>query len=695
MSVKKWVVSPLNKEHATRIAEQWEIPFFLAMLLEIRGIVEEEKISSFFNRERQPFDPLQLVDMELAVARIQEAIDCFEKICVYGDYDADGVTSTALLYSYLESCAANVMYYIPQREAEGYGMNIDAIDRLHEQGVSLIVTVDNGIASVAEVEHANQLGMQVVVTDHHMPQAQLPSAVAVVDPHRADCPSTFKDWAGVGVAFLLIAALEGEEGDRESLLSNYADLVAVGTIGDIVPLAGENRAMVREGLAYLSRTDRIGLKSLLEEAGLEGKKLTAGNVSFTIVPRINALGRLGSSDQAVRLLLSEYQEEADSLAGQMGEQNRRRQTIEADILEQATALLEREPWRKHQRVIVVEGEGWHEGVIGIVASRIVEKYGKPCIVLSTNQEDAKGSGRSVEGFSLYDAITSCRTLLTRFGGHPMAAGLSLKTENIPAFREEINRFAASLPDGMPFPVLHIDCKLNPAALSTELVSQMSAMEPFGSGNPAPLFGLYQMQLTGVTAVGGGKHLRLTFQRGDQTVTAMRFRMTQEELPFQTGDLLDLAVTLEKSEFRGQESLSVFIREMKSSVFSEEDYIREKAWYEAALRGEELSAEALDRLIPSREEFAVVYRYLRAQKGWKYGLDVLCGRLQDNRIGCGKLAVILSIMNEMQLVTAHLDGDLCMVTMLEVSGKVDLNSSRILAGLRQKRCGEQYVQQIVK
>lgn len=695
MSVKKWVVSPLNKERATKIAEQWEIPFFLAMLLEIRGLTQKEKISSFFEQENGRYHPFELIDMDKAVDRILQAIDSFEKICVYGDYDADGVTSTALLYSYLESRAADVMYYIPKRETEGYGMNIEAVERLHEQGVNLIITVDNGIASVAEVERANQLGMQVVVTDHHQPQGALPPAVAVVDPHRADCPSSFKDWAGVGVAFQLIYALEGEDGDPDSLLSNYADLVTVGTIGDIVPLSGDNRRMVRRGLSHLSHTDRIGLKALIEEAGLEGKKLTAGNVSFTIVPRINALGRLGSSEQAVRLLLSEYQEEADSLAGQMGERNRERQAIEADILKQVDELLEREPQRKQQRVIVVEGEGWHEGVIGIVASRVVEKYGKPCIVLSVNESIAKGSGRSVEGFSLYDAVYACRDLLTRFGGHPMAAGLSLPTDQIGRFREDINRYAASLPDGMPVPVLHIDCKLNPAALSTELVNQMAAMEPFGAGNPAPLFGLYQMQLTGITPVGGGKHLRLAFQRGNYAISAMRFRMTPQEFPYQIGDVLDLAVTLDKSEYRGQESLSVLIREMKDSSFSEEDYIREKAWYEAFQRQEMLSSEALDRLVPNREEFAVVYRYLRSQKGWNYGMDVLCSRLQGQGLGYGKVAVILSIMNELHLVTAHMDSDLCQVTMLEVTGKVDLNSSCILAGLRQKRCGEQYAQQIVK
>ncbi len=689
MSVKEWVVSPLNKERATQIAEQWGIPFFLAMMLEIRGVIGQKEIADYLQSTQKVADPFSLIDMEKAVSRIRLAIDSYEKICIYGDYDADGVTSTTILYSYLESCAANVMYYIPKRETEGYGLNIEAIDQLKRQGVSLLITVDNGIASVAEVEYANQLGIQVVITDHHMPQAKLPPAIAVVDPHREDCSSVFKDYAGVGVAFQLISALEGEEGDQESLLDNYAELVAVGTIGDIVPLEGDNRMLVRQGLSRLSCTDRIGLRALLEEAGLGGKPLSAGNVAYSIVPRINALGRLGSSEQAVRLLLSDDPEEADLLAGKMGEQNQERQVKEAEILQQVYEVLEKDPLRKAQRVIVVEGEGWHEGVIGIVASRVVEKYGKPCIILTIQGEEAKGSGRSVEGFSLCDAIYACRERLTRFGGHPMAAGLTLPTKEIFAFQEEINHYAASLLDKMPSPVLHIDCKLNPAALSVDMVSQISAMEPFGAGNPTPLFGLYRMQLVGITPVGGGKHLRLTLERENRRITAMRFRMNVEEFPYQLGDVLDLAVTLDKSEFRGGESLSIYIRDSKLSDFDEKAYLQEKCWYEAALCGEDLPDEILAQLIPNRQEFAVVYRFLRANRGWRYGLDVLCSRLQKEKIGCGKLCIILCIMDELKLMEVQLDGDQCKAAMLEVSGKVDLNSSRILSGLRKKRCGEQY------
>ncbi|MFQ9951618.1 MAG: single-stranded-DNA-specific exonuclease RecJ [Clostridium sp.] len=689
MSIKKWVVSPIDKERASQIAERWGIPFFLAMMLDIRGLVEEKKISDYFLETHQIMDPFSLIDMEKAVNRIRQAIDRYEKICVYGDYDADGVTSTTILYSYLESCAANVIYYIPKRMTEGYGLNRGAVECLKEQGVSLIVTVDNGIASVSEVEYANQLGMQVVITDHHKPQAELPPAVAVVDPHRQDCTSTFKNYAGVGVAFQLISALEGKEGDQENLFDHYAELVAIGTIGDIVPLEGDNRILVKQGLSHLTHTDQVGLRALLEEAGFLGKDLSAGNVAYSIVPRINALGRMGSSEQAVRLLLSDDPEEADLLAEKMGEQNQERQTQEGEILQQVFACLDKNPSWKAQHVIVVAGEGWHEGIIGIVASRVVERYGKPCVILTIQGEEAKGSGRSVEGFSLYDAIYSCRDRLTRFGGHPMAAGLTLSAGEIPAFREEINQYAADLSGEMPSPVLHIDCKLNPAALSVNLISQMSAMEPFGVGNPAPLFGLYHMKLIRITPVGGGKHLRLTLERGNHQITAMRFRTMLEEFPYQIGDIVDLAVTLEESEFRGERNLSIFIREIRLSDFDAETYLRQKRWYEATQRGENLPDMVLEQLIPNRQEFAVIYRFLRAHGGWNYGLDVLCSRIPEEKIGCGKLCVILSIMDELNLIRFYLDGDQCEVSLLEVSKKVDLNSSRILSGLRKQRCGEQY------
>ena len=681
MNIKKWAVLPLNKDNAAAIAEKFSIPSFLAMLLEIRGIREQEQIEDLFSSDVHFSNPLIMADMQKAVERIHTAIDHFEKIAVYGDYDADGVTATAMLYSYLDSCGANVMFYIPEREGEGYGLNIGAIDILHEQQVDLIVTVDNGISSVAEVDYAGSLGMDMVITDHHRPREVIPSAIAVVDPFRKDCGSSYKCFAGVGVAFQLIRALEGEECDINGLLENYSDLVAIGTIGDIVPITGENRTFVKLGLQQISHTDRIGLRALLEHASMDGKQLTSTNVAFTVVPRINATGRIGSPDRAVHLLICEDSEEAQELAADICDNNEFRRQIESEILEKALELLKNEPQRMYDRVMVVEGEGWHHGVIGIVASRLTDKFGKPCIVISYENGEAKGSGRSIEGFSLFDAVCACSQYFTKFGGHPMAAGLSMKAENIPAFRTAINAYAASLPNEMPFQTLSMDCKLNPAALSTEMAESMQLLEPFGMGNQSPLFGLYQMRLDVITPVGGGKHLRLSFSRNHGTVKCMQFRTTPEEYAYQIGDVLDLAVTLESKPYNGVNTLSVFIKDSKLSGLNIDALLTEQRIYEKTKRLEPLTATEVSALIPTREEFAVVYRYLRAQKDWHCSVAVLLFRLSCPTIGLAKLLIALDVLTEHGLISLEADGDIFHIAIQNVANKVDLFQSELLTAIK--------------
>lgn len=681
MNIKKWAVLPLNKEKAAAIADQYSIPSFLAMLLEIRGICEQDQIESIFNSKARFSDPFLMADMQKAVECIHSAIDNFQKIAVYGDYDADGVTATAMLYSYLESCGANVMFYIPEREGEGYGLNLGAIDTLHEQQVDLIVTVDNGISSVAEVEYATSLGIDMVITDHHRAREIIPSAAAVVDPYRKDCGSVYKCYAGVGVAFQLIRALEGEECDVDGLLENYSDLVAIGTIGDIVPITGENRAFVKLGLKQISRTDRVGLRALVEHASMDGKQLTSSSVAFTIVPRINATGRIGSPDRAVHLLICDDPEEAQELAADICDNNEFRRQIESEILEKALELLKKEPERLYDRVMVVEGEGWHHGVIGIVASRLTDTFGKPCIVISYENGEAKGSGRSIEGFSLFDAICACSQYFTKFGGHPMAAGLSMKAEDIPAFRAAINAYAASLVEEMPVQTLHIDCKLNPAALSAEMAQTMQLLEPFGMGNPSPVFGLYQMRLDAITPVGGGKHLRLTFSRNQCSVKCMQFRTTPEEYPYQVGDVLDLAVTLECKPYNGVNTLSVFIKDSKLSGLDTDALIFGQRIYEKCKRQEPLAETEVGELIPSREEFTVIYRFLRTQNVWHGSIAVLLLRLSCSSIGLGKLLTALEVFAEHGLIQFKMDDNNCYIALHNVSTKVDLFQSDLLSSIK--------------
>lgn len=679
MILRKWEVRPLDKERAAAFAQTYGVPFFLAMLMNIRGLDDAAHLREFLGEGEPLSDPFLLKDMDKAAARITCAVDNMEKIAVYGDYDADGVTSTAMLYSYLETRGADVIFYIPQREGEGYGMNIGAVEYLKEQGVSLIVTVDNGISSVQEVARANELGIDVVVTDHHRPQEILPDAVAVVDAYRPDDTSPYKHFSGVGIAFKLLMALEDGAGDVEDLLEAYSDLAAIGTIGDIVPLTGENRTLIRAGLERLSQSDRPGVQALLENAGVAGKALTSTNVAFTLVPRINATGRMGAPERAVRLLISGYEEEAEVLSEEICADNEERRRVEAEIAEAAFAAIEAKGYMK-DRVVVVDGENWHHGVIGIVASRVTERCGKPCMIISRGETEAKGSGRSIEGFSLFEAICACGDLLIKFGGHPMAAGITLKPENIEAFRKRINRYAAEHFPQMPTQTVTLDCKLNPAALSVSMAQSLTQLEPFGNGNPQPVFGLFNMELSNVTPVGGGGHLRLTLEKNGAVITAMRFNTKPEELPYHIGDKIDLAVQLEAREFRGQPSLTVIVRDMKFAAFNTEKNIASLASFEKWQRGEVLSAEDKNRLYPDRACLAAIYRALRTVNGKETDQVRFVSQFgKDMTLGLFKTALL--VFEERGLVHSEIADDTFTATLIETSGKTDITRSPVLLALQ--------------
>ena len=679
MILRKWEVRPLDKERAAAFAQTYGVPFFLAMLMNIRGLDDAAHLREFLGEGEPLSDPFLLKDMDKAAARITHAVDNMEKIAVYGDYDADGVTSTAMLYSYLETRGADVIFYIPQREGEGYGMNMGAVEYLKEQGVSLIVTVDNGISSVQEVARANELGIDVVVTDHHRPQEILPDAVAVVDAYRPDDTSPYKHFSGVGIAFKLLMALEDGAGDVEDLLEAYSDLAAIGTIGDIVPLTGENRTLIRAGLERLSQSDRPGVQALLENAGIAGKTLTSTNVAFTLVPRINATGRMGAPERAVRLLISGYEEEAEVLSEEICADNEERRRVEAEIAEAAFADIEVKGYMK-DRVVVVDGENWHHGVIGIVASRVTERCGKPCMIISRGETEAKGSGRSIEGFSLFEAICACGDLLIKFGGHPMAAGITLKPENIEAFRKRINRYAAEHFPQMPTQTVTLDCKLNPAALSVSMAQSLTQLEPFGNGNPQPVFGLFNMELSNVTPVGGGGHLRLTLEKNGAVITAMRFNTKPEELPYHIGDKIDLAVQLEAREFRGQPSLTVIVRDMKFAAFNTEKNIASLASFEKWQRGEVLSAEDKNRLYPDRACLAAIYRALRTVNGKETDQVRFVSQFgKDMTLGLFKTALL--VFEERGLVHSEIADDTFTATLIETSGKTDITRSPVLLALQ--------------
>lgn len=677
--MKLWTVAPLDKNEASEIQNKYGLPAIIAMLLQIRKITSKEEIEDFLNNNSKIASPFEIKDMDKAAERIRLAIDNCEPICVYGDYDADGVTSTALLYSYLDAVGANAIYYIPSRENEGYGMNKSAVDYLNSKGIKLIVTVDNGIAAIDEIAYANSLGIDTVVTDHHMPVGKLPDACAVVDLHRADCPSKFKNLSGVGVAFKLVMALEGEYCDVDSLLDNYSDLLCIGTIGDIVELKGENRVFVKRGIESIMNSDRAGINALIQDSGLSGRNITSGNVSFTLVPRINAVGRLGSSGKSVSLMLTESPEEAEEIASDLSGDNSERRRIESEILDIIDAKIKQNPSLVIDRVIVIDGDNWHQGVIGIIASRIKEIYGKPTIVISRFGDTAKASGRSIAGFSLCDAVFACLDLLTHCGGHPMAVGLSIESKNISLFRKRINEYADKIAE-MPFDSLNIDCKLNPAYINVDIVDSLEYLQPFGSGNPTPVFGLYNMVLKDIIPLSNNKHLKLIFTRNNTVINAMRFFTSTNEFPYSKGDVLDLAVTLDTNSYNGNIKVSVIIKDIKSSADDSKAMLESLRNFENFCRGLPLSKQQIADLLPERSDFALLYRFLKQNNGYSFNFDTLVHRL-DNKLSFGKIRVILEAMSELGLIEIFEGLKESSIKMIEVKGKVDLESAKIIKNLK--------------
>lgn len=648
MKRKKWIVSECDKDLAAEIAENCGVDPFAAYLLVARGFTDEFLVESFLY-DTDISDPFTLPDMDKACERIKSAIDSNEKITIFGDYDADGVTSTALLYSYLSKNGANVDYYIPDRAGEGYGMSISAIESLKERGTSLIITVDNGISAIEEIEKAKELSIDVVVTDHHQVGEVLPDAVAVVDPHRKDCELDFREWAGVGVAFKLVSALA--DCDAYDLLEEYGDILAIGTIADIVALKGENRILVRAGLAVLNEalingTLRKGLKALIDESGAT-KNMTSMNAAFRIAPRINAAGRMGSADRAIKLLLTETQEEARFLASEISSANAERQATEGGITEAAEKYIESHPEIKFARVIVVDGEAWHQGVIGIVASRLCEKYGKPCLVISKTGDVSKGSGRSVDGFSLYDALVFCKDILVQYGGHKLAAGLTVETSKIEEFRKKINEYAEKTEAALP--VLKLDCKLNPASISLDMLSVINVLEPFGAENPQPLFGLFNMTITGIQPVGSNKHIRLTVNRNGVNLPVMLFSVAPEAFPFTVSDVVDLAVRLTQNEYMGEVKVSIQVKEIKLSAINDDEIQNGLALYEAFRRGDVLTPEQKKTLLPDRDFCGPVYKFLRAKNNFSSGEEILCHRLGLKEAEIAKLKVALDMLVELDVI----------------------------------------------
>ncbi|MBE6771640.1 MAG: single-stranded-DNA-specific exonuclease RecJ [Ruminococcaceae bacterium] len=675
MRRKKWVVTKGNKDLAAQIAQELSVDPFAALLATSRGFDNIDEIGDFFDPDAPlQLSPLSIADMGKAAERINRAIDEFEFICVFGDYDADGVTATALLYSYLETRGANVIRYIPDRLTEGYGLNISAVEKLADMGVKLIITVDNGVSAIDEAIRAKELGIDLVVTDHHKVGEVLPDAVAVVDPHRSDCPSSFKEMSGVGVAFKLVCALEGDDGDI--LIEEYGDLVALGTIGDVVTLTGENRVMVRRGLRLINENPRPGINALMEIAGVSEKFFSASTAAFTVCPRINAAGRMGSAHKALDLLLCEDEELAEQLAEEINQMNIQRQQTETSIFAQVQSMLSAGSDMLNDRIIVVDGEGWHQGVIGIVAARITERYGRPCVVISRDGETARGSCRSIEGFSIYDAIEAVSDCVDHFGGHTLAAGLGLDSSRIEEFRRRINEYAAD--KEMPFALQKVDCRLLPSSISLNILSAIGMLEPFGSGNPQPCFGLFGVRIDEIAGVSDGKHIRMVISKNGARTGVVYFGMAERRFPYEKGDVVDLAVNLDRNVYNGETRVSVIVRGIRPSLTEEEKVLSAISLYEKFSRHEKLTADEATCILPDRQLQVDVFKSIKAKPLRDRCYESLCIRLGDNGSSLAKINVIVDIMLEMGILEADIED---VIRVPDNPPKVNLEDSEIMKRIR--------------
>ena len=661
-----------QKQQAVVAAQQKENAL-LAGILAARGITDPTEALTLLAGEEQLSDPALLQDMDAACQRIWQAIDNGETIVVFGDYDVDGVTATALLYQHLKGMGATVKCMLPSREGDGYGLSKNAIQSVHDKGYGLIVTVDNGISAVEEAEFAAQLGVDLIITDHHLPPDTLPRAVAVVDPRRADDPSPFKGLCGAGVAFKLCAALDGCS--PEEMLDYCGDLAAVGTVADVMPLTGENRTLVKAGLRLLQQTDRPGLEALLEEVGLAGKPVTAENISYAIAPRINAAGRMDSAVTALQLVLCEDPDRAQELAETLNDINTRRQETEMQIFKAAQELLDQQPELLEDRVILLWGRDWHPGVIGIVASRLVERTGRPVIVVTVDQQgEGKGSGRSVQGFNLHSCIGACADLLIRYGGHAMAAGLSVKEENLPALRRRLNEWAARECPVLEVPPLTCDLSIHLDRITVEAVRRLDQLAPFGADNPTPVFLLQNAVVDGVYPVSEGRHSRLRLRQGNASLYAVWFGMTPEQLPYAMGDVVDAALNLSVYDAPRGAQLSGRIIDLHPAGQGSQ-MPRQAALVQALRRGTPLTDQQKALIAPSRSHIIAVYRELQARRWHAEDLQPLCARLGEEQTG--KTLVAVTALEQVGLIAAVEKGGAKIWELVPTAGKKNLSEAPIL------------------
>ncbi|MDE7362761.1 MAG: single-stranded-DNA-specific exonuclease RecJ [Oscillospiraceae bacterium] len=645
--MKKWTVP--NTVSAANNEIVGEFGDFLGGILVRRGIVTLDGARAFFGCDSLS-DPLLMSDMARAVEMVRAAIDEDKRITVFGDYDCDGVCSTVMLYSYLEAQGAEVDFYIPDR-SEGFGMSVEALEKIAANGTQLVITVDNGISALKEAEFLESKGIELLITDHHQPNASLPVCGACIDPNRADDPSPFKDLCGAGVVLKLLIALEEDE---EFVLDSYADLAAVATVGDVVPLKGENRYIVQRGLENIRNEQNAGLTELIRIAKRPVDKITSTDLAFTVCPRINAAGRIAHAEKAARLLLCE--DDADTakrIAEELELLNRKRKTEEDKILGDVKRQLAAEPRILKERVIVLAGEGWHHGVIGIVCSKILEKYDKPVVMISVENGRARGSVRSIEGFSAHKMLTECAAPLTTYGGHPGAGGFSLPADKIDEFGELVRRFSREYYPKMPLPSVHADMELTCADLTADKVKLLSRIEPFGERNPVPMFLLRGCTVKAKRAMSEGKYTSFDVESGRASLRVVTFRIPFAGFIPNVGDTIDILATAELNEYNGKESAELRLVDYRPAGFSEDRFIAASRVYEEICRGEGCDKRLAPRVIPqSREELMKIYDLVRRNEGRRTAEELA---VFDGSVNYCMLRVTLDAFAEAKMIEYNDNG----------------------------------------
>ncbi len=672
--MKKWSVGIPDRNTVLKLMTGCSVTSLTASAIASKGYESPDSVIKSLN-VGELSDPFLIKDMKEAADTINAAIDCGERICIYGDYDCDGVMATVILYSYLLETGADVTYYIPER-AEGYGLNNGAIDRIAADGVKLIVTVDNGIAAISEAEHIYGLGLRLVVTDHHQQGEKLPRAEAVVDPHRHDCFSPFKYMCGAGIALKLIAALDG--GDCTMALEQFGDLAAIATVADIVSLTGENRFLASYGIQLIENTDRPSLMALKEVCGLTDKPINSQSLGFGIAPRINAAGRFGSPKTAARLFLCEDYDDALVIAQELDGLNNMRKQAENDIIAEIYSMIDNDPSLVYSRVIFLCGKDWHHGVIGIVASRIMEQFGKPCFIASDSGGEIRGSARSFGEFSIFEALSYAQEVLEKFGGHPGAGGFTVKSGMSADFGRLLEEYALKDHKVMPQATLAADAPATPAELTVDNVRGLSLLEPFGAENEKPLFYIGEAELLEVLPLSDGLHSKLRLKAGFAKIDALMFRTAPTALPVKVGDRCDMIVTLGVNSYRGRDSVSVVVSDIRPHTFEQSKYFAALGSFEAFMRGEELPKNYYPSMYPSREEAVKVYKAI-PENG--ISLDRLYISLTGKSINYCKFRFAIEAFRELGLVKMNASD--FGVSRVKVSAKTDLYSAPVLEKLRSR------------